>query len=402
MRGFKAGQVSIEAELDNNNKHTVSDIYKSSKELDFLDFLMLLSEEAQLRRKMEVFKIEQSYRNPKFHTMRDNELSSLEDGIAGSFGGLLSTMIGHPFDTIKVRLQTSVNSQSAAATTLKLLRDEGPLAFFKGLSSPLSAIPVVNALVFASYEKSKHMFQSHYGIEDLSLAQLGVCGGAAGFANCIVIAPVELVRTRLQIQTIAVEGSQLTRFSPFFSKMLFDSGQSAGEPKPAHTMYGKAKYAGPIDCVRSIVTTQGVRGLFTGMFATAIRDVPGYMGQFFAYEKVKQLMLSKNGPPDQELSTPKLLFSGGCGGVFGWAITYPQDIVKSRLQVAKPGTFYRHRIIPDGGFLHCFRHTVKAEGYAGLFKGIGPCLIRAFPVNAASFYGYEWMSRLIKERRSIQ
>lgn len=53
------------------------------------------------------------------------------------------------------------------------------------------------------------------------------------------------------------------------------------------------------------------------------------------------------------------------------------DVVKSRYQGAPNGTYT--------GFLQCFRHTVATEGAAGLFKGAGPALLRAFPANAATF-----------------
>ncbi|PFX22260.1 Mitochondrial carnitine/acylcarnitine carrier protein [Stylophora pistillata] len=55
------------------------------------------------------------------------------------------------------------------------------------------------------------------------------------------------------------------------------------------------------------------------------------------------------------------------------------------------GLVVRHT--PEGtyprGIRDAFRHLVKEEGVASLFKGVTPVLLRAFPANAGLFLGYE-------------
>ena len=36
-----------------------------------------------------------------------------------------------------------------------------------------------------------------------------------------------------------------------------------------------------------------------------------------------------------------------------------------------------------------FKDIMKAEGVAGFYRGAVPVMARAFPANAACFYGYE-------------
>ena len=38
------------------------------------------------------------------------------------------------------------------------------------------------------------------------------------------------------------------------------------------------------------------------------------------------------------------------------------------------------------GLVQGFRHIIKVEGTATLFRGLGATAIRAFPTNAATFY----------------
>ncbi len=63
-------------------------------------------------------------------------------------------MIGHPFDTVKVRLQSGFSSGVLHCTT-RLLRNEGVSGFFKGLSSPMMTVPLVNAVVFGAYGQAR-------------------------------------------------------------------------------------------------------------------------------------------------------------------------------------------------------------------------------------------------------
>ena len=78
-----------------------------------------------------------------------------------------------------------------------------------------------------------------------------------------------------------------------------------------------------------------------------------------------------------------------------WTVTYPCDVVKSIIQT-NPGVYRRHRYIPDGGFFDCWNRTLMLQGWRGLWKGLVPCLARAFPVNACAFYAYEYTSQWMK------
>ena len=57
-----------------------------------------------------------------------NGVSAWHDLIAGGVAGSASVIVGHPFDTIKVRLQTS----SASATSGSSFQ-----SLFKGMAAPL-------------------------------------------------------------------------------------------------------------------------------------------------------------------------------------------------------------------------------------------------------------------------
>ena len=60
-----------------------------------------------------------------------------------------------------------------------------------------------------------------------------------------------------------------------------------------------------------------------------------------------------------------------------WFSTYPVDVIKSRVQADMKG---QYKSVMD-----CVRQSYKEEGMMLFTRGLGPTMIRAFPVNAATF-----------------
>jgi hypothetical protein len=72
---------------------------------------------------------------------------------AGCVSGMAAVVVGQPFDTVKVRMQTS--SFPNPRTCVKaLISSEGPAALFRGLSSPLLTASLINAIVFSTYNET--------------------------------------------------------------------------------------------------------------------------------------------------------------------------------------------------------------------------------------------------------
>jgi len=99
-----------------------------------------------------------------------------------------------------------------------------------------------------------------------------------------------------------------------------------------------------------------------------------------------------------EISSSRLLLCGGVSGMMCWTFSYPQDVIKSRIQIQSdlPHLRQYRSFLGDGVFYDCFKQTVHSEGWLGLWKGFGPCAVRAFIANAAGFTTYEAVLKHIR------
>lgn len=278
----------------------------------------------------------------------EQRVSEVKNFISGGVGGMCTVIVGHPFDTIKVRLQTQSSTnpvyRGAWDCTQKTVTKEGWRALYKGMFTPLLASSPVFALSFMGFGIGKKMQQSHPD-EALGPSRLAVAGMFSGLVTTVVMAPNERIKCLLQVQQA-----------------------STGPPK----------YSGPKDVVVSLFKEGGVRSIFRGSAATAARDVPASAAYFASYELIQRTL---QGPDRSQLSIGSTLFAGGMAGICNWLVAIPMDVVKSRLQAAPEGTYT--------GAMDVLSKLLKQEGPMALYKGCVPILLRSFPANAACFLGFE-------------
>lgn len=74
-------------------------------------------------------------------------------------------------------------------------------------------------------------------------------------------------------------------------------------------------------------------------------------------------------------------------GIFNWIVAVPPDTLKSRFQTAPPGKY--------NGLMDVLKELIAQEGVTGVYKGLGPAMLRAFPANAACFLGVETSKKLL-------
>lgn len=274
----------------------------------------------------------------------------LKDLAAGSLAGVANVISGHPFDTIKVRMQ--MIDTKLFACIRSIVSKEGLASFYKGVYSPLYSVPAINAVVFGAYETARRTLMRGSDSE-MTIYQGMLAGSWAGLLNCLVVTPVELIKCRQQMEGMGCKGRT--------TKSL--------------TM------------LKQIVRNEGVRGLYKGNLITIMREMPAYAAQFGSYEITKNFLTSKYGE-SQVLN----FCAGAFAGFMCWVASYPQDVIKTNLQCGK--IYSSHRFIKDGGIISCARDIYKREGVRGFWRGFSACTMRAAIANAFTFVAYEEAKKL--------
>ncbi|OAY24405.1 mitochondrial carnitine/acylcarnitine carrier-like protein [Manihot esculenta] len=285
-----------------------------------------------------------------------------KDLTAGTIGGAAQLIVGHPFDTIKVKLQSQPaplpgqppKYAGAMDAVRQTLAAEGPRGLYKGMGAPLATVAAFNAVLFTVRGQMETLLRSQPGAP-LTVGQQIVCGAGAGLAVSFLACPTELIKCRLQAQSA-----------------LASSGPGAVA----------VKYSGPMDVAKHVLKSEGgTRGLFKGLVPTLGREVPGNAAMFGVYELLKQSMAG--GQDTSQLGRGSLMLAGGLAGGTFWLMVYPTDVVKSVIQVDD------HRNPKFNGSIDAFRKILASEGVKGLYKGFGPAMARSVPANAACFLAYE-------------
>lgn len=273
--------------------------------------------------------------------------------LAGSCAGVGSTLICHPLDTVRTRLQTNTQFRGAFHCMQETVAKEGISAFYKGLSFPLAAQGVYKANMFFSYGMAQRMVRQMTGKKSgpLTPAQLAISGGVTGGWNSFLVTPIELVRNRLQVQY----GT------------------------------GTLKYKGPVDAVLQVVREHGITGMWKGQKATLCRDIPGVGAWYFTYEVSRTALTDKNG----QIGTVGVLTAGGLAGLGFWAVALPVDTVKSLIQTDLTGKY--------SGLVDCVKTVMREEGVGRFWRGWTMAFTRGVPGAAATFYIFSSVSDVLKK-----
>eukprot|EP01123_Difflugia_compressa_P013033 TRINITY_DN5821_c0_g1_i1.p1 TRINITY_DN5821_c0_g1~~TRINITY_DN5821_c0_g1_i1.p1 ORF type:complete len:301 (-),score=37.64 TRINITY_DN5821_c0_g1_i1:138-1040(-) len=291
---------------------------------------------------------------------KDHQLYyAFKDIFSGTAGGIAQVLAGHPLDTVKVRLQTQVVVPGQAPQFngmidcfRKTIAKEGFLGLYKGATSPLAGAMAHNAGIFFCYGQSKRFISSQYQrtLDTMTLSDYFKSGAITGFFVNVIEGPVDLLKCKLQAQV------------------------------------GKGQYRGVWDCLVQLLRSRGIAGIYQGITATAMRNIPCFGSYFYFFELVKQSLT----PKGEKMTLSTAFLAGGAAGFGFWGFFYPFDIIKTRMQTdaTMPGDRkYRNT-------LHCITQTFKNEGIGAFWKGYTPSIVRAIPINASIFLAVNATKRI--------
>jgi solute carrier family 25 ornithine transporter 2/15 len=255
---------------------------------------------------------------------------------------------GQPFDTVKVRMQVNPTLYAGSVHCFqKTISNEAVSSLWKGSVPAFLGALCENAVAFAINGCLKRVLaplDSHFDDPSkINWKQPVLTGGITGLFTAFVLCPSDVVKSRAQISASV-----------------------------SHNMRS---------ITSEIIARRGYAGLFTGIGAQLLRDVPFGAAFFGSYEIMCQLFRKHS-----SMSECNIYFmSGGFAGQIAWLTTMGLDCIKSEIQTAE---------VPKS-IAATAADIWRARGLRGFFAGAGVTVLRAFPANAALFLAYEQTKKLL-------
>ncbi|WVZ67295.1 hypothetical protein U9M48_016394 [Paspalum notatum var. saurae] len=257
---------------------------------------------------------------------------------AGAAAGAFTYAALLPIDAVKTRLQAAAApSATSWQVFLDILRTDGPLGLYRGLSAVILGSASSSAVYFGTCELAKSLLRPH-----LPLFLVPPLAGASGnISSSAIMVPKELITQRLQ------------------------SGAAKGRSWQV---------------LLRIIRTDGFFGLYAGYAATLLRNLPTGVLSYSSFEYLKAFTLKQRGK--ESLTPGESVLCGALAGAISAALTTPLDVVKTRL-MTRVGTQGSRTV------LGTMREVVAEEGLVGLYRGIGPRVLHSACFAALGYCAFE-------------
>jgi len=183
-----------------------------------------------------------------------------------------------------------------------------------------------------------------------SLAGAFFAGAASGCCSTFLFQPLDMVKTRQQ-ECVATGAKRQTMVYTF----------------------------------SSLVKTEGVLSLWSGLVPSLWRCVPGVALYFTSLEAIKSLIISQE---NQNLGPMQALLLGASARSISGTLLMPFTVIKTRFE---SGTFNYKSVF------HAFSVIYRTEGIRGLTSGITATLARDVPFSAIYYATYSHLKKFQTE-----
>ena len=297
-------------------------------------------------------------------------------GIVGSVGAMALT---YPLLTVSTRLQVQSKTKDEKSSQkhysgtvdalISIIRDEDPTALFSGLNLALTGTAISMGIYYFWYEFFKHLLQKK-GIRFTTGVSLLVAA-AAGAINTTCTTPFWVITTRMQ------------------------NASKKGENEDSSVL----------KTISNVWKEAGFGGFFRGLMPSLVLVVNPAI-QFMVFEQLRLWLVFQKKRQNLKpvLSATEIFVLGAIGKIIATIITYPQIVIKTRLQAQKsssssssssssPGRHSRQDASKEN-LIGTMVKLYKAEGFLGFYRGMSSKIVQSV-LNSAFMFLFKDRSFLL-------
>lgn len=194
--------------------------------------------------------------------------------ISGMAAGMAATTFSYPLDLLRTRFAAQGNDKvykSFFRAFGEIYRVEGLRGFFRGIAPTLLNAGPGMGIYFFTYEAIRPpdirkgedearrvLPKMPWGFDKF------LAGSASSFIAKSVVFPFDLVRKRMQVQ---------------------------GPTRGRYIHKNIPEYSGTFSAIRTILATEGVRGLYRGLFVTLLKHAPASGVTLWVYESTLRALI---------------------------------------------------------------------------------------------------------------
>ncbi|XP_011553802.2 probable mitochondrial glutathione transporter SLC25A40 isoform X2 [Plutella xylostella] len=213
---------------------------------------------------------------------------------------------------------------------------------------------------------------------------LSACTGA--LITSLFMTPLDVVKIRLQAQQKALHSNKCYLYCNGLMEHLCPCGETGWVPKRTH-------FTGTFDAFYKISKLEGVPALWSGLSPTLVLAVPCTVIYFVTYEQLRYKMKTKYNSVTGNMNQPMWipLLSGATARTIAVSIVSPLELIRTKMQSKK---------LTYAEINAALKTVVKHEGYKGLFRGLGPTLLRDVPFSGIYWTTFETVKKALNKPES--
>jgi len=264
--------------------------------------------------------------------------------VTGSLSGCFATCCIQPIDMVKVRIQLGAaegGSTNPLEITRTMLKNEGVGAFYSGLTAGLTRQVLYTGARLGLYDIFTDMAKEPG--KPMPFYKTTICALSAGGIAAVIGNPADLSLIRMQADTMLPEAE-------------------------------RRNYRNVFHAFSSIMSAEGVGGLFKGAVPTATRAMALNFGMLGFNSKAKEVLKDVGCAPGGAV---QVFGASAIAGFFASFFSLPFDYVKTQVQKMKPDPVTGK--LPFAGPIDCAMQQVKAGGVTKLWTGFPTYYVRIAP-----------------------